>query len=699
MDLAPISSAIGVAGTVTITTSSAHGITAGGYIQVAGLTGAGTAFNTVAQVATASGSTITYVSGTVSGTATVTAGYVALDLLNPPTNYPTTTNRMNALVVELASLQMSANGDGTGSSMSFSVTQETTPAAGPWFTKIPDNTRFRLCEKPTGSVPTSADVRFLGVLTSFDVSLTPSGQGNVTNVNLSDANYVLERMSVYGRLASARSVSGSKIARSSNIVTITFKSAHGFVTGQTIRVAGAMGGSNTGVGPGFNGVFRVKDTPSTTTLRYDQTGPNADGFTQLEVIGSITAGQRDRINVSGRYVDLNLTDGATVGLQGFGANAPGDTVSFLRLIRTTYSGSRVISNGLNNLTLVFATAFVGTMPTLNTATGTIGTSGITVTDENFNGQLVVTIPGGLTEDAAVQQVLAVTNAYSATDYPLQRILSTTDTSKIIGGTAYINPEAIQFNSDSLRSSLDTIIETYAGNDAKERRYYVNLSGQLVYELVDTAARPTWATSPYVVTTDSGAGTPNTTTGKASVAPYGLSVTWDHETAKRALFTVPATSGTAVSAVIEYDDVLTANGSAAFTARSGPMFSTTVDYPTVVKNPDGRIKQAAAAWFLERHKPLLSGSFTLRGAGTASFNSLGFSAGYAQTGTASYALVSRWEPGQWCEVVSASLGLSGLFRVEQVQWGLEEGSYTQIIQVSFNRKSVSDLASLIANNKA
>ena len=93
--------------------------------------------------------------------------------------------------------------------------------------------------------------------------------------------------------------------------------------------------------------------------------------------------------------------------------------------------------------------------------------------------------------------------------------------------------------------------------------------------------------------------------------------------------------------------------------------------------------------------MLSGQFTIRGAGTQSFNQYGFSAGYAQTGVSTFALVNRWEPGQWVEVVSAGLGLSGFYRVEQVEWTLEPGSYTQVITVRFNRKNPTDLATLVA----
>jgi hypothetical protein len=48
-----------------------------------------------------------------------------------------------------------------------------------------------------------------------------------------------------------------------------------------------------------------------------------------------------------------------------------------------------------------------------------------------------------------------------------------------------------------------------------------------------------------------------------------------------------------------------------------------------------------------------------------------------------------------EVTSAELGLSGLYRVEQVEWSLEPGSYVQVITVRFNRKNPTDVATLLA----
>ncbi len=56
--------------------------------------------------------------------------------------------------------------------------------------------------------------------------------------------------------------------------------------------------------------------------------------------------------------------------------------------------------------------------------------------------------------------------------------------------------------------------------------------------------------------------------------------------------------------------------------------------------------------------------------------------FYQTGASTYALQKRWEPGQWVSIVSAELGLSGLYRIEQVDWTLEPGSFTQIITITY-----------------
>jgi hypothetical protein len=693
MDIAPIASAVRVSSTVTVTTTAAHNLTTGAYVQVGNITGAaGTSMAGMFPITVTSGSAFTYTAAGSAGTATVGSAFVAVDLLNPPINLAAGTARQQAMVAIPESLQMSANGDGSGSQMSLEVMQETTPAAGPWFNSIPDNTRIRLVEKDTGTVPTAADVRFIGVVAALTSRLTGSGQGTMTLLDLGDANYLLDKVGVFGKPGSSRTVNGSKFTSSGSTVTVAFSQAHGFVQGQPIKVGGVMLGGTTG---GYTGVRRIASVPDAKTITYAATASAGTGARTTQCSFSRVGLAIDRIQITGRYPDLNLQDGDTITLSppssisGFT-----DIPTLRRYLRGTYSGASVQKSGANSVTVIFPGVLGGNWGTFS-GYGDVSAVGY-VSDVNDGGQLLVTLAGGLTEDATVEQLLGAVNNFKQDDYALQRTFNTAGTASIAGGTSYVNQEAIQFASTSLRSALDTVVETFSG-DAKERRYYVGLGdpGTLVYQLVDPTAKPTYANAPYAITTDAGAGNPNTTTAKATVAPFNLTVSYDHETTKNVMMSVPALSGTTYTSVFSYDDLVDSTGTAIFATRSGPVFDNVVDYPTAVRNPGAAIQRAAIAYMTERHKPLLSGQFTLRGAGTAAFNQYGFSSGYAQTGASTFALVSRWEPGQWVEVTSAGLGLSGYYRVEQVDWSLEPGSFTQVINVSFNRKNPSDVATLIA----
>lgn len=707
MDMAPIQSAIAVSGTVTVTTTSSHGITPGAYVQVDGLTGPGTAFNTVAQVAaTPSGTTFTYVLGAVAGTATVTTGVISYDLLNPPINYTAGTARQQALIAAPGDLQLSANGDGTGSSMNLTVLQETTPAVGPWFNLIPDNTRFRLCQKDTGSVPGTADVRFLGLLSQLNSQLTGSGQGTFTSVTLGDVNVLMDRLGVFGQNSAIKTLKYGSAVRASNVTTLDVPTA-GFVVGQQIKVSGLSGGGSTS----FNGIFTIASIPSSQSLTYSNSGPaSQSGGRSFTVTRKGNSTDRLVLKATGAPAlttnNFNISSGDTIyvrgisGVAGSGWSA-GNLALLQRIARGYFSGSQVIVTNAYTVELVLPQAIPGNWGTFNTGAYLIGAAG-QVGPPIVNGQMIVKIPKGATEDTAVKTFLAATDAYKRSDYAVQRLFNTAGTAQITGGTTFSSTQDVQFGATTLRSAMDAIIETYTGNDVKDRRTFIDVNGNLNYKLVDAAAKPTYATAPYAIIT-SGAGDPNTSTGKATVAPFNLTVTWDHETAKAAMFTIPATSGATLTQVWSYRELATldADGNAieTFTERKGaPVLDAVVDFPTAVTNPGAQMQGAAAAYFTERHKPLLSGQFELRGAGTAAWNQYGFTSGYAQTGVSTYALVTGWQPGQWVEVTSAGLGLSGLYRVEQVDWGLEPGSYVQRVMVTFNRKNPSDLATIIAGQK-
>jgi len=707
MDLAPIASAVGVSGTVTITTTSSHGITPGAYVQIDGLTAAGTPFNTVAQVATTpSGTTFTYVTGSSSGTATVTTGVISYDLLNPPINYTAGTARQQALIAAPGDLQLSANGDGTGSSMSLTVLQETTPAVGPWFNLIPDNTRFRLCQKDTGSVPGTADVRFLGLLSQVNSQLTGSGQGTFTSVTLGDVNVLMDRLGVFGQNSAIKTLKYGSAVRASNVTTLDVPTA-GFVVGQQIKVSGLSGGGSTS----FNGIFTIASIPSSQSLTYSNSGPaSQSGGRSFTVTRKGKANDRLILKATGAPASttnyFNISSGDTIyvrgisGVEGSGWSA-GNLALLQRIARGTFSGSQVIVTNAYTVELVLPQPIPNNWGTFNTGAYLIGSAG-QVGPPIVNGQMIVKIPKGATEDTAVKTFLSATDAYKRSDYAVQRLFNTAGTAQITGGTTFSSTQDVQFGATTLRSAMDAIIETYTGNDVKDRRTFIDVNGNLNYKLVDATAKPTYATAPYAIIT-SGAGDPNTSTGKATVAPFNLTVTWDHETAKAAMFTIPATSGATLTQVWSYTELATldSGGTAleTFAERKGaPVLDAVVDFPTAVTNPGAQMQGAAAAYFTERHKPLLSGQFELRGAGTAAWNQYGFASGYAQTGVSSYALVSGWKPGQWVEVTSAGLGLSGLYRVEQVDWGLEPGSYIQRVLVTFNRKNPSDLATIIAGQK-
>jgi hypothetical protein len=693
MDLAPIASAIRVSSTVTITTTTSHGLTTGAEIEVGNTAGAaGTSMVGVYDVTVTSGTTFTYTAAGSAGTATIGSAFIAYDLLNPPINYASGSARENAMVADINTLNLSSNGDGSGSTMSFDILQETTPAVGPWFNLVPDNTRIRLCQKDTGSTPAAADVRFLGILDSVNSQLNGSGQGTTTSVQLSDANAVLDRVAVFGKTGAARVI--ERAQRSSNVVTYETTVDHGFVTGQSIKISGVLGGGTAG----FNGTFTITNTGG-RTFTASNSGANASSAGTADAVFSRDGKSNDWIVLTSvGSAKFFIQSGDTVRLRRGGLSGWGDSTTLRYLVDTTFSGSDVVRVSDNQFKCRLRKPYKNTWGTF-TSNGKIFSSGVARDATQQPGQVTVSIPGGLSETEAVTNLLALTNQYKSADQPLQRVLSTSSTANITGGTVYASGPAIQFSSCSLRSALDTVIETYAGSDVKERRYYVDLSGTLNYKLVDATAKPTYANAPYSIIT-TGAGTPNTTTGKATVAPYNLSVNWDHSTTKNAQFTLPAAGqGVPLTTVLAYTDVYDEDGVRAYSTRSGaPVFDEVVDFPGASNNQGAQIARAAAAYFIERHKPMLSGSFTLRGAGTAAHNQYGFSAGYAQTGVSTFALVSRWEPGQYVEITAAGLGLSGLYRVEQVDWSLEPGSYTQIITITFNRRNPSDLASLIANLK-
>jgi hypothetical protein len=673
----------------------------------------------VYSVTATSGSAFTYTASGSAGTATVTSAVASVDVMNPLTNYTLAANRQGALCVDLSTLSLTANGDGSGATMTATINQEVTPSGDPWFTLIPDQTRIRFAFADTGATPSATDILFLGYLNGLTSQLNDSGLGTITDLDINDVNTMLDSVVVFGKAGGVAQISQGEVTRTSNVVTINTKAAHGFVAGQVVTVAGVIGGGATT----FNGAQTISTVPSETRFTYAQTG--ADYSSNNGMVGyTISLDGRSRTSViltanGGDSAYIQDGDGillfrGRVTPTGFANNT---TVINLLFDRREYDGGattfpkyhppanvQIISPTSIRLLLAgsLGRGTSGSFANATTARVATGTYGRAWDGANTSGQTSVIIKANTDETAAVNLVLGRVNAYHLTDYPLKRLLNTAGTASITGGTAYRPAEAFYLPSTSLRSALDSIVETYQ-SDSRLRRYYITPQGALSYSLIDLDAVPALATSPYKITTIS-YGTPNTTTAAASISPFSLTVAYDHDTVKRAQFNTAKSgdSGGVVNTVIDYRDLYkdvtgtaaSGSASATYALRSGaPIFESVVDFPNA---KESLVQVVASAWMNERHKPLLSGSFQLRGAGTAAHNSLGFFKGYYQSGTAF--AVASWAPGQFVDITSPGLGLSGLYRVEQVGLALEPGSYTQVIDVTFNRKPVGDLASIIANQR-
>jgi hypothetical protein len=522
--------------------------------------------------------------------------------------------------------------------------------------------------------------------------LNGSGQGTGTAVEVADVNSVLDRLVVFGKPISAKQIKSSAqvgISRSSNVTTIKTTNPHGYSVGMSFSITNALGGNGTT----FNVSGNIATVPNTTTFTFAQTGTNASLLSVVPITSwaKVTGNTKKfRITCSDEH---GVIDGQTVKVANL-ASTNSDTQLMINA-RFTGTAVRTVSATVLELSIAgtrtstqWGTPSVGADPYVRNDQGIVPT----VTPGSGSNQGTIGINGNETEVSAVTKMLAVVAANKSDDYAVNRILRTTTTSQISGATQ-ANEYGLSFPAGTLRATLDSIVEAYSGMDQKARRYYVDTQGRLVYALTDPTAIPPYASAPYKIVT-SGIDNPNTTTAAATLMPYGLQVDWDHRSTKEALvITSSIDNSPGVTRVQNYVD-------SGYTKRQmSPRFDDVVEAPTRSTNASSQVARVASAFFLERHKPILSGSFTVRGAGTESFNEYGYDNGYAQTGASSWALVSGWKPGQWVDITCAELGLSGLYRIEQVDWSLEPGSFTSFARITFNRRPVSMLTQLLNSGGA
>lgn len=681
IDLAAISSAVRSSGTVTVTTATPHGITTGAYIQMEGATDvAGTSMNGVYQATVASGTTFTYTSSGTAGTGVTGSACISYDLLNPLINY-TGAAKEGALYIRPESMQFALSGDGSGASSSITVAQDDVGADGPWFQLLPDQTRLRLIKANTGTTPEAngSDILFTTVVSNITARMSGSGQGVVADLAMQDVTSLLDRVFVYTLGKQRRFIEIGKAIRTTVGVDknnfITTNVSHGLLNGGTVAVSYVNGG---GAGGNFNNASATITVISSNEFSYGATGTATAGTGNVYFEPDSISGSGTTFTIT-MPTNTNFAPGPTIvrGVTSDNKVAEG-------LINAVFNDSS-ISGANNNVITVFTTR---TIPTTSFSASAAEVRGLaTVTPAGTLGDYSVSLAADETEQALVTSVLTAVNNFKAFDPAFQRLLSTTGTAMITGSTDLTNPETYEVSAGGLRSVLESIAETFQGIDGIPRRFFVDVKGQLNYAIVDESAKPTYATAPYKLIS-SGTADPNTTTGAATLFPYGLQIGYDHLTTKSGISLNNA--GTAYSPIVTtYEDY-------DFPERLGaPYFDGDIEEATVSTGYTSNSYRAARSFFTQAHQTLLSGFATFRGAGTAAHNQYGFNAGYAQTGASTFALVNSWQPGQWVDITCAELGLTGLYRIEQVDWTLEPGSFTQIITITFSHKPQYGLSTQLA----
>lgn len=695
IDLPKLSTLTVSAGTATLTTASAHGLVVGDYIQLEGVATT-TAWNKVWQVSGApNGTQVTFAAGTVTGTAELTDAVGARDLFNPLSNYGES-YRSNAPIVPLGSVTMSKAGDGGGASFGFTVLQDVTPATGPWWTNIPDNARVRLIKCASGTTPAAneSDVQFKGIVGNVSAGLNGGGQGSICQITVDDVNIILDRVTVNGD-ASARNI--NTITAFNRKLTITTYTTHRFKAGDTVAVSGVLFQHTNSDKATKSPINRVNLTVESVATNKVQLVTNAlsaaafpDGGHTLGrlTISSVTATTPTAVKNSknlltiypGNNVFHNLTN-ADVGMMVYFTQGNGGTGAIWTWMQeSVFRINKIISENAGGGIIIEA---INARPRPSGGSVTLAT----MRSYDLKVDLVPPVEPGqyalkdsMTEQEIVQNFFTV-GLQTSYDYDstLKRLFDINDTSGVAALTGKL-PETVLIEADTFQSALDTVVENFSGVDGLERRFWLANDRKLNYKVTSgTASVPTYANAPLKIIT-AGAGDPYASPG--TIAADQLVIDYRHSDIIKRVVVYPKTGKKTLKV---YNEV-------GYAERSGPLLEARLD-ASLVGSSSG-VDRAAKAFFMENHKPILSGSFTLRGYGTASFNEYGWQGGIYQTGAATYATATSWEPGQYVSIVAPSLSLDGLYRVETVDVVFEDSSFAQAITIGFSRRPVGTLSDIV-----
>jgi len=448
----------------------------------------------------------------------------------------------------------------------------------------------------------------------------------------------------------------AELTRNGGTVSVRTSEYHPFVVGDKVRIYNAIGGGTVSFMSGnpytVTGITIIPGTAQySRVFRYAQAGPDANSLGSVSITaGSAYGGSNQyyQITTSAPHGFLTQPDIKITGVTVTSTNSGGSPIFLQNMINGEWNGRDVQIASATSLILRMPRQIVQSGATIDWTTGSVRAwqlgivaaldDGINIAGGSIGGVGITTNISKLyrtkPESFIVGGILDIAYRSKGIDYPFLRLFNPIDKTKVTQSQvkALLNVNSAAAN---LRSIMDTVTESYSGVDSKLRRYFINQDGQFVYQ-VTSDNKPASANAPYTIVT-TGTQSPNASTTAASVTPYSLEVQYDHDTTKRALFRTATTSGAPLVDLIKYDspDAL----GTATTRLGAPYFDDAVDYPTGVDAQIQNRQSAAKSFFAERYAPVMSGSFTLRGAGTASWNNLGFTAGYANvqvptTGTAS-----------------------------------------------------------------
>jgi hypothetical protein len=349
--LIAISTVTYVGTTITVTTSSDHGLSTGAEITITGLTSSLTNPPNINQALTPSGTNPGWFVITVTGARSFT--YVAVQAPTGVLNYSAASLNARPFLTSTGSASYGGNITASGTVVATLFTGNGSSLSGITGSNV------------IGAVPNATFATSATTSTNAGV-VTTNAQPNITSVGTLINLAVNGNHTVQSNIAI---VTSSGTGAPSNVATLTYADPGytPFVNGQTITISGM-------VPAGYNGTFTV-GSANNTTLTYIATASATGAMTSGAGVGRIVNGGATISpsgNINATYISANgslLTSITGANVTGFVPNAT------LAGTVTSSAQSNITSLGsLTGLNVTGTTSLGGTTATNLTATGWVAKS-------------------------------------------------------------------------------------------------------------------------------------------------------------------------------------------------------------------------------------------------------------------------------------------------------------------------------------